>query len=125
MTWSNPTASRKSPGRSSRLAGHGRPAAHSLEMVVVGLLTVELLLGEGSSLKDRRQVVRGLLDRVRHRFHVAAAEVEHMDSLRRAGLAFAVVANDRTLCRQVLDRVLHEVESEPRASITHADTELL
>lgn len=94
-------------------------------MVAVGVLTVDLELGEGSSLKDKRRVIRSMLDTIRRRFSVSAAEVGHMDSLRRATLAFAVVSNDRALCNAVLDRVLRAVESEPRVSVTDSDLELL
>ncbi len=43
----------------------------------VGLLTLEIELPEAHSLKDKRQVLRSLKDRLKHRFNVAVAELDH------------------------------------------------
>jgi len=94
-------------------------------MVVVGLLTVEVALGEGSSLKDKRSVVRGMLDGIRHRFNVTAAEVGRQDSHRAAELAFAVVSADRRFASMVLDKVLQSVESDPRVEVVETSLEFL
>lgn len=94
-------------------------------MISVGLLTVELALGEGESLKDKRHVVRHLLDRVRHKFNVSAAEVGYLDSHRRAELAFAMVSNDNSFTNTVLDKVLALVISDPRVEVVEQTLELL
>ena len=46
------------------------------------------------SLKDKRRIVRGLIDRVRERFQVAAAEVDDQDVWQTAVVGFACVSND-------------------------------
>ena len=72
----------------------------------IGTLTVTLHLAEGSSLKDKRQVIKSLLDRTRERFNVSAAEVDDLDAWRRATLAFACVSKDQVFADQVLQKVL-------------------
>lgn len=57
------------------------------------VLHAELLIGEAASLKDRRRAVRRALDRVRHKFNAAAAEVGDPGDRGRAVLAFAVLSN--------------------------------
>ncbi len=86
-------------------------------MVTVGLLTVELALGEGNSLKEKRHIIRSMLDSIRHKFNVSAAEVGRMDSLRLCVLAFSVTANEKGFANAVLDNVLRVVESEPRVMV--------
>ena len=59
--------------------------------MVVGTLDVRLLVRESRTLKDKRQVVRVILDRVQAGFNVSAAEVDTHDDVKVATLAFAAV----------------------------------
>ena len=90
----------------------------------VGLLTVQLSVTDAMTLKDKRQVVRSLLDRTADRFNVAVAEVGRLDSPRRAELAFACVGNDGGHVREMLGSVLRAVEAEPRAEVEESEIEL-
>jgi len=45
----------------------------------VGLLTLELHIAEARSLKDKRQILRSLKDRLRRKFNVAVAELDFQD----------------------------------------------
>lgn len=90
----------------------------------VGLLTVQLTVTDAVTLKDKRQVVRSLLGRATERFNVAGAEVARLDSVRRAELAFCSVSNEGGHVRQMLDAVLHLIESEPRAVVEDSWVEL-
>jgi uncharacterized protein len=78
--------------------------------MIVGVLHVECSLPGTQSIKDKRRILRSLLDRLHHRFHVAAAEVTHQDSWRRAGLAVAYISTDARHADQVLARVAREID---------------
>jgi uncharacterized protein YlxP (DUF503 family) len=84
------------------------------------VLTVEIHLPESRSLKQKRSVVRHLLDTSRRRFGVAAAEVEYQDLWQRAALAFAAVAKDAGHVEDVLDSVERFVWSHPEIEVTGA-----
>ncbi len=94
-------------------------------MVVVGLLVVELAIGEGSSLKDKRRIIKSMLESIRARFNISASEVGRLDSHRASELAFTVVTNDRRFANSVLDNVLRVVESDPRIDIVDTALEFL
>ena len=79
-------------------------------MTFVTVLTVELLIFESASLKDKRSVVRQVLDRTRKRFPVAAAEVESQDDSSRATLAFATISSDSQVSHATAQRVLAYIE---------------
>ncbi len=81
-------------------------------MTSVTVLTVELLIFESASLKDKRSVVRSVLQRTRNKFGVAAAEVGDQDERMRATLAFAAVSSDAQISRSVSQRVLNFLEQE-------------
>jgi len=50
----------------------------------IGLLTLEIHIPDARTLKDKRQVLRSLKDRLRSRFNVAIAELDHQDKIGRA-----------------------------------------
>ncbi len=71
---------------------------------------LELLLPEGSSLKDKRRLVRSLVERSRRRFNVAVAEVDALDAWRRAVLGLACVSNQHSHARAMLEEVVRWFE---------------
>jgi hypothetical protein len=93
--------------------------------VHIAVLTVELEITDGITLKDKRQVVRSLLDRVRNRFNVSAAEVGHLDSPRYATLAIVAVANERPFVDEMLAKIANLIEGETRALVLDRDLEFL
>ncbi|HET7840200.1 MAG TPA: DUF503 domain-containing protein [Terriglobia bacterium] len=76
----------------------------------VGLLTLEIHLPYSHSLKEKRAVLRKIRDRLRARFNVAVAELDHQDSWQHATLGVASVSNSRPLLESVFHEVLAESE---------------
>ena len=94
--------------------------------LAVGVARVALHLPDSDSLKSKRQIVSGLLRRVRAEFHVAAAEVGERDRWQLAELAFACVSADGRHADEMLATVLRYVESHSDgARITDVSTELV
>jgi uncharacterized protein len=93
--------------------------------VVVGTLRLEVLIPNSRSLKDKRRVVRSLLDRLRHRFRVAAAEVEDNDVHNHAVLGFAAVSNDVRHAQSILTQVVEFVRNSPHALLGEYDLEIV
>jgi len=91
----------------------------------IASLRVEIEITDALTLKDKRQVVRSLLDRIRNRFNVSAAEVGRNDSVRYAELAAVGVANDRQFLDRVMGKLLDLIESEPRVVLLEQDLEFL
>jgi uncharacterized protein YlxP (DUF503 family) len=77
-------------------------------MATIGVLTLELRIEEAHSLKDKRHVVKSLKDRLRNKFNVSVAEIDHQDTWQRATLAAVTVSGDHTHA----ETVLHSVERE-------------
>ena len=79
--------------------------------LTVGLLVLELHLVGCGSLKDKRRIVRSLLDRSRARHNVAGAEVDHQDLQQRSQVAFAAVAASSAPLERLFDQILAEAEA--------------
>lgn len=93
--------------------------------MVIGLLTLELHFPGARSLKDKRQALRSLETKLRNRFNVAVAEVEHQDLWQRARLAVVSVNTDQVHLEQTLEGALSEAEDAREIQLLDAARELL
>ena len=76
----------------------------------VGLLTLELHIQHAQSLKDKRQILRSLKDRLRAKFNVAVAELEHHDTWQRSVVGVVTISNEEHHVEESLQNVLAEAD---------------
>ncbi len=88
--------------------------------MVVGTLTVDVLLGDVHSLKEKRSVVRPIVAELRRRFEVSAAETGDLDVHRRAEISVAVVASTHRHVTQVLEHCERLVAGHPEVEVLSA-----
>ncbi|MDQ2899123.1 MAG: DUF503 domain-containing protein [Acidobacteriota bacterium] len=93
--------------------------------MTVGLLTLELRLDHSRSLKDKRQVVKSLKDRLRGKFNVAVSEVDAQELWQRAVLAAVTVSGDGGHAEQVLQAVESEAAQWLGPILVRAEVEWL
>ncbi|MFE3449303.1 DUF503 domain-containing protein [Nonomuraea sp. NPDC059194] len=87
----------------------------------VGALTLDLLLGDVHSLKEKRSVVRPIVAEVQRRFpSVAVAETGHLDLHRRAEIGIAVVSATAGNCGEVMDACERLVAYRPDIELLSA-----
>ena len=86
----------------------------------VGSLTLDLLLGDVRSLKQKRSVVRPVVAELKRRFDVTAAETGDHDLHRRAEVGVALVAANAAHCRQVLAACESLVAGRPELELLSA-----
>jgi uncharacterized protein len=78
--------------------------------MAVGLLTLELHIAEAHSLKDKRQILRSLKDRLREHFNVAVAELDFEDTWQRSVIGVVTLANKEHHVKESLQKVLAEAD---------------
>ncbi|MBV9793874.1 MAG: DUF503 domain-containing protein [Actinobacteria bacterium] len=87
----------------------------------VAALTLDVLLGDVRSLKQKRAVVRPLVaDLRRHYPGVAVAETGHLDLHRRAEIGVAVVSATAANATEVLDECERRVAGHPEIELLSA-----
>jgi len=92
--------------------------------MIVGSLRVRLLVRESRSLKDKRQVVQGIKDRLRNNFNVSVAEVDALDHRQMVVLGLAMVSNEAAHVRTVFEQVLAALRVHPVAEFLDHETEV-
>ena len=92
--------------------------------MIVGSLRVRLLVRESRSLKDKRQVVRSITDRLRDRFNVSVAEVEAQDHRQLVVLGLAMVSNEAAHLRATFDAIVAALRGHPVAEFLGHEVEV-
>jgi len=85
---------------------------------------VRLLLRESRSLKDKRQVVRSIKDRLRNNFNVSVAEVDEQDHRQLAVLGIAMVSNEVGHIRKAFDQIVQALRCHPIAEFIDHEVEI-
>jgi uncharacterized protein YlxP (DUF503 family) len=92
--------------------------------MIVGTLRVRLLLRQARSLKDKRQVVKSIKDRLRNHFNVSVAEIEAQDNRQLAVLGLAMVSNETHHVKLALGQVVEALRSHPVAELIDHEIDL-
>ncbi|CAM3705146.1 DUF503 domain-containing protein [Mesobacillus zeae] len=93
--------------------------------MVVGLASFECLIYDAHSLKDKRAVLQRIMMRLKQKFNVSVAEVDHQDTWQRTKIAIAAVSSARVQVERELQQALRLVDSFPEIERTITDIEWL
>ncbi len=93
--------------------------------MVIGACSLELIIYESHSLKEKRQVVKSIIGRIQSRFNVSIAEIDLNDSWQRAIIGFACVTNDVNHANQILSNVIKFIDEDSRVEIIEDKIEIL
>ena len=93
--------------------------------MTVGVLQLELSVGDAMSLKDKRRVIKSLKDRIAHRHNVSIAEVGALDEHRRSVIGIAMVSNDSRYVESALSKLVDFVRIIPQLSLIDYQIDLL
>ena len=91
----------------------------------VGLLTLELHIPDAQSLKDKRQVVRSLKDRLRRHFNVAVAEMEYQDVWSRSIIGVVTLSTAEQHVEESLQLVLEDASRQLGRMLVNHVVEML
>ena len=84
----------------------------------VGVVQLELHIPTSRSLKEKRAVLRPIVEGLRHRFQISVAEVGYQDKWQRALVGMAVVSDSYGHAAEVVDNVERWVWSKPEVEVT-------
>ncbi|MEO0250604.1 MAG: DUF503 domain-containing protein [candidate division WOR-3 bacterium] len=93
--------------------------------MVIGTCQVDLLIVDNRSLKGKRKVLKSIKDRLRSRFNVSVAEIDHQEEWQRATLGIVCVSNDARLVDSVLNKVVNLIDSSPDATLIDFQIDIL
>jgi len=94
-------------------------------MMIVGVVSCELHIPESRSLKDKRRVVKSLIDRIYQRYRVSIAETGFQELHQRAEISIAIVAQTEAEVEKLLEHIRDLLDGQPEVYLTRWEPQLL
>lgn len=92
--------------------------------MTIGSLIIQIPLPGVGSLKDKRRIVKSIIERLASRFNASVSEIAAQDSHRIAVIGLAVVANDGAFVHQQLDTILQFIRQDNRIVVGKIEREM-
>lgn len=93
--------------------------------MIVGILQIELRIGESHSLKEKRMVLKSLKDRLRRKFNISISEIGFQETWQRALLGVSSIGTDKGYVNGLLSSVLDWVASNRSVELVSSQMEFL
>jgi len=91
--------------------------------MIVGVMTAQLHLNGIGSLKEKRSIVKSLVERLKSRFNASVAEVDHNDSKLSALIGISIVSNGQQFIDQQFDQIISFMRNDGRFYLGQVDRE--
>jgi hypothetical protein len=93
--------------------------------MIVGISTIEIFFPENQSLKDKRQLLRRIVEKTRARFSISIMEIDQNNLWQRAKIGFSVIGVKQDHVNKMIDNVHEYIESLYIGSIIDTKTEII
>jgi len=90
----------------------------------VGVCTLELYIFHAYSLKDKRQVIKSIIDRLKSRYNISIAEVGHNDVWNKSEIGISCVSNSKSQINEVFNKIVDFIDNDERVDITNIEMEI-
>ncbi|MDO5715778.1 MAG: DUF503 domain-containing protein [Tissierellia bacterium] len=92
--------------------------------MIVGICELELYLYHPNSLKEKRKVIRSIIDRLQHRYNISIAEVGNNDKWQIATIGFATVSNNKKMVDETMNKVIRFIDENTELEIINIHREI-
>jgi len=89
--------------------------------MLIASCEIKLYLPGAATLKDKRNIIKSLLQKSKNKFDFSAAEVDAQDYIQTSVIGVAVVGNDYNYLQSRMDKYLDFIESFPEFSVTNCE----
>lgn len=93
--------------------------------MVIGILELEIKLFSSDSLKNKRRIIKSLIDRIRNNFNVSVSEIRHQDLWQRAGLGIALLTTEGKFAQSILSKIVDFIKKDKKISLIDSKMEIM
>lgn len=90
----------------------------------VTTVKIELFMKESQTLKDKRKVIKSLIERIKNRYNVSISEVDNNDSCKKTTIGLAIVSNDVKFNDRQIKEIVYFIDSNPMVMIIKSEMEI-
>lgn len=93
--------------------------------MIVGICSLKIRIFETNSLKEKRQVIKSLMGRLKSRFNISIAEIGLNDTWQTSEIGFTLVTNNSNHAHEVISKVINFIDGDSRVEILEQNIEIL
>jgi len=94
--------------------------------MVIGLLKIELYIESSRSLKDKRRIIKSLIQKLKSKYsNLSVSEIELLNNWKKSIIAIVTVSNEITYINSVLDKVLNYIIEGYNYQVVKSDIEII
>ncbi|MHC4843398.1 MAG: DUF503 domain-containing protein [Planctomycetota bacterium] len=82
--------------------------------MIVGVMTIQICMNGINSLKEKRSIIKSLINRLRNKFNISIAEVDHQENKRTALIGISLISNDGRFINKQLDIIINFMQKDGR-----------
>ncbi len=93
--------------------------------MIIGLLTIEILIPNSASLKEKRRVLLSIKDRIKNKFNVSIAEIDAHDKWQRCVFGIVIISTDTKLIHSVFNNIITIFEENSEIEVINHNIQIL
>lgn len=91
----------------------------------IGVLKASLYLSEPQSLKEKRRIIKSLIEKLNNKFNLAVAETGDLDSWNNSELGIVCISNEAAHSDRMIASAISFIEGQGTVELTHVETEII
>ncbi len=92
---------------------------------MVGICTIEIHIPGSDSLKNKRRVIKSIIQRIRNKYNVSVSEIDEQDIWQRATLGIACISNDKNIIHKTFSHIENFLDSNMEIQVINLYIEIL
>lgn len=89
-------------------------------MVLIGL-KISFIIHDSKSLKNKRSVVKSIIQKTRNKYNVSISEISDNDIINKAIIGISIVGNNYNLCNNILNSIIDDMENQYEIEINEIE----
>ena len=85
------------------------------------ICNIEIYIYESNSLKDKRKVLKSLINRLRERYNISISETDYNEKWNRALISVAHISNSGVMGEKTIDKIIDFIERDGRVEIVNIE----
>ena len=90
----------------------------------VSNMLISLTIYDALSLKDKRMVIKSLIERIKSRFNVSICEASDNDKWQVSNLGISFVSNESKYNEKIIEKIINFIDNDERVEITSIEKEM-
>lgn len=93
--------------------------------MIIGICKFKLRLFSPNSLKEKRMILKSLIERLKNKFNISIAEVDDNDLWQIATIGVAIVSRDKVYVNEVINKIVNFIDTFDAVEIIDYEIEML